>query len=74
MKLIKNGKMVLNGKYTEQELEDKLLTALEIIVDKKVNTWCVCWAELEEYNTKYVNQEWRRLTEEEYKLLKEIAQ
>lgn len=37
MKYIKNGKLVLNGTMMACELEEKLLRALEIIIDKDVN-------------------------------------
>lgn len=37
MKWIKNGKLVLNGTKSEQELQDWLNKGLELIVDKRVD-------------------------------------
>ena len=50
----------------------KKLKALDIITKKKVNVWCVSRVSLEDYNTKFVNQDWRILTQEEYDLLREV--
>ena len=52
---------------------NKKLKALEIVKKKLVNVWCVSMVSLEEYNNKFVNQEWRKLTQEEYDLLKEVV-
>ena len=81
MKYIKNGKVVLDGTIKECDLEEKLLRVLEIIVDKKVNIdWL--WYCFEIFNdndgiiayndTRGDNDD--NLTENEYKLIKEITQ
>lgn len=50
----------------------KKLKAFDIIKEKKVNVWCISMVSLEKYNTNFVNQDWRKLTQEEYELLKEV--
>ena len=81
MKYIKNGKVILDGTIKECDLEEKLLKALEIIIDKKVNVdWL--WYCFEIYSDIdglfYYNQTRGDndddLSKEEYQLIKEIAQ
>lgn len=86
MKYIKNGKVVLTGEYRKCDLEETLLRALEIIVEKRVdiNLFMLCYeAQKETKNAnglKYYNQNQcsalydGKLTQEEYELLKEILQ
>lgn len=37
MKKIKNGKLVLDGTITQNELQDKVNKAFEIVIEKNVN-------------------------------------
>ena len=73
MKYIKNGKVVLDGTIKECDLEEKLLRALEIIVDKHPDLLVV-----ETKNTLYEYFLYARigkmLTQKEFDLLKEITQ
>ena len=82
MKKIKNGKLVLDGTITQNELQDKVNKAFEIVVDKNVDTFflkvvissCKVYSierQVREYN-ECCNNPKNHLTEEEYKLLKEI--
>lgn len=82
MKKIKNGKLVLDGTITQNELQDKVNKAFEIVVEKNVNliflkvviSSCKVYSikrQVEQYNNCYTNPN-NHLTEEEYKLLKEI--
>ena len=71
MTYIKNGKIVLDGTIKECDLEEKLLRALEIIVDKEVNIHCLIYSNtLKEYNDTFIKQ--YKLTQEQYDSLKEI--
>ena len=83
MKLIKNGKVVLNGTRTQEETEELLFRALEIIVEKGLSTnelWFIkndkSWEEYTEimkeiyFDDSYVEKNLK--TQEEYNLLKEI--
>lgn len=83
MKKIKNGKLVLDGTITQNELQDKVNKAFEIVVEKNVNILflrCVIVScknntirkQVIEYNNCCTNPKRNKLTEEEYKLLKEI--
>lgn len=76
MKYIKNGKLVLNGEMQECDLEDKLLKALELIVNKRVNYF----DEIQKIKTysQYLKkydylEDCFILNEAEWKLLKELA-
>lgn len=82
MKKIKNGKLVLDGTITQNELQDKVNKAFEIVVEKNVDTFflkvvistCNVYSverQVREYNESCNNPK-NHLTEEEYKLLKEI--
>lgn len=82
MKKIKDGKLVLDGTITQNELQDKINKAFEIVVEKNVNilflkiviTTCAVYSienQVREYNECCDNPK-NHLTEEEYKLLKEI--
>lgn len=82
MKKIKNGKLVLDGTITKNELQDKVNKAFEIVIDKNVNiiflkvviSSCKVYSierQVREYN-ECCNNPKNYLTEEEYKLLKEI--
>ena len=79
MKYIKNGKVVLDGTIKECDLEEKLLKALEIIVDKRVNLLEISTsANYETYREFFNKWNWYGeydefvITEKEYELLKEI--
>lgn len=82
MKKIKDGKLVLDGTITQNELQDKVNKAFEIVIEKNVNilflkvviSSCKVYAierQVREYNESCNNPK-NYLTEEEYKLLKEI--
>lgn len=82
MKKIKDGKLVLDGTITQNELQDKINKAFEIVVEKNVNilflkvviSSCKVYSverQVREYN-ECCNNPKNHLTEEEYKLLKEI--
>ena len=82
MKKIKNGKLVLDGTITQNELQDKVNKAFEIVIEKNVDTFflkvvigsCKVYSierQVREYN-ECCNNPKNHLTEEEYKLLKEI--
>lgn len=82
MKKIKNGKLVLDGTITQNELQDKVNKAFEIVVEKNVNiiflkvviSTCKVYSvkrQVREYN-ECCNNPKNCLTKEEYKLLKEI--
>ena len=76
MEYIKGGKLVLNGKYNEQELEDMLLKALELIVNKRVDFFeeIIKMQDYEDYDSNYSYLEDRFfLSESEWNLLKEIS-
>ena len=76
MEYIKGGKLVLNGKYNEQELEDMLLKALELIVNKRVDFFeeVIKMQDYEDYTSNYSYLEDRFfLSESEWNLLKEIS-
>jgi len=82
MKKIKDGKLVLDGTITKNELQDKVNKAFEIVVEKNVDTFflkvvissCKVYSiekQVREYNESCNNPK-NCLTIEEYKLLKEI--
>ena len=82
MKNIKNGKLVLDGTITQNELQDKVNKAFEIVVEKNVNIFFLktiisshkihsIEKQVRRYNEYCIDPK-NRLTEEEYKLLKEI--
>ncbi len=82
MKKIKDGKLVLDGTITQNELQDKVNKAFEIVIEKNVDTFflkvvissCKVYSierQVREYNESCNNPK-NHLTEEEYKLLKEI--
>ena len=68
MKYIKNGTIQLDGTIRECDLEEKLLKALEIIIDKKVNVSLLQYYK----NPKRYNQLFEPLTQQEFDLIKEI--
>lgn len=68
MKLIKNGKIVLNGTRTEQETEDLLLAGLEIIV----NTMQISVYEIDNTPILVIGNNIIRITRQKYDILKEI--
>ena len=81
MKKIKNGKLVLDGTITQNELQDKINKAFEIVVDKNVNilflkiviSCCKNYTienQVKEYNN--CCKEEKHLTVEEYLNIKEI--
>lgn len=73
MKYIKNGKVMLDGTIKECDLEEKLLRALEIIVDKQVNIeYIKCCDIYEQY--KVICSYWNEITRADFNLLKEITQ
>ena len=76
MKYIKNGKVVLDGTMKECDLEEKLLNALEIIVDKKVDLFAISVLGLGEYNSlmEYQQRKQDMLMISEYREIKEITQ
>ena len=82
MKKIKNDKLVLDGTITQSELQDKVNKAFEIVVEKNVNILFLktiissrkaysIEKQVRRYNEYCIDVK-NRLTEEEYKLLKEI--
>lgn len=73
MELIKNGKIVLNGKLTEQETEDLLLAAFEIIVDKKVNIKALTKSKNVLCYNMWTSNESEELTQKEYDLIKGVC-
>ena len=73
MKLVSNGKIVLNGTYTEEDMEYLLLKGLEIIVDKQVDLYLLKHSDsVQEYND--MRKEEFKLTTLQYEVVKEIAQ
>ena len=71
MKLVKNGKIVLDGTLKEEDLEHLLLKALEIIVDKCVDIWIVRNTNsYTEYNDMRSSD--KQLTEMQFNIVKEI--
>ena len=73
MKYIKNGKIVLNGTMKEQDLEDKLLKALEIIVDKEINIARLKFTKTaQEYNKEYPVKVSELISQRQFELVKEI--
>lgn len=74
MNLLKNGKIVLDGTRTEQETEDLLLAALELIIDKNVNIILAKnFKKASQYNL-YRGLGQKPLKGTEFKILKEILQ
>ena len=73
MKYIKNGKVVLDGTIKECDLEEKLLRALEIIVDKEPDLMIITTKDTL-YDYFLYARTGRMLTQTEFDLLKEIAQ
>ena len=73
MELIKNGKLVLNGTLTEQETENLLFQALEIIVNKKVNVKALVKSKNVLCYNMWTSNEEEELTQKEYDLLKEVC-
>lgn len=75
MKYIKNGKVVLDGTIKECDLEEKLLRALEIIVDKRVDLFPISILSLGEYNSlmEYQQRKQDVLMISEYRTIKEIT-
>ena len=73
MKYIKNGKIVLNGTIKEQDLEDKLLKALEIIVDKEVNIARIKVSKTaQDYNREYPFNIRELISQKQFEIVKEI--
>lgn len=73
MKLVSNGKVVLNGTYTEEDLNYLCLKALEIIVDKQVDLYLLKHSDsVQDYND--MRKEEFKLTTLQYEVVKEIAQ
>lgn len=73
MELIKNGKLVLNGTLTEQETENLLFQALEIIVNKKVNVKALVKSKNVLCYNMWTSNEEEELTQKEYDLLKGVC-
>lgn len=73
MELIKNGKLVLNGTLTEQETENLLFQALEIIVNKKVNIKALVKSKNVLCYNMWTSNEEEELTQKEYDLLKGVC-
>lgn len=75
---LKNQRMFVgNLEYEIKPLFDKTiekkLKALEIIIEKRVNVWAIVMTKnVDEYNFSIVNEIAKKLTQEEYKLLKGI--
>lgn len=59
-------------KWTEIEIIEKSLKALEIIKEKLVNLFIVAHTDSKEAYNDMVSEHWRELTQEEYDLLKEV--
>lgn len=79
MKKIKDGKLVLDGTITQNELQDKVNKAFEIVVDKDVNTgFLLKCKSVDEYNDMcdYIARNDGMyvacLTPKEFDLLKEV--
>lgn len=75
MKLIKNGKLVLNGTRTEEETEQLCLKALEIVIDRKADLLGLLWVDnVEDYNCYIVfSDEERTLTKAQFELVRLVA-
>ena len=73
MELIKNGKLVLNGTLTEQETENLLFQAVEIIVNKKVNVKALVKSKNVLCYNMWTSNEEEELTQKEYDLLKGVC-
>lgn len=73
MKYIKNGKVVLDGTIKECDLEEKLLRALEIIIDKEPDLMIIKTKDTL-YDYFLYTRTGCMLTQNEFDLLREIAQ
>ena len=72
MKMIKNGKIVLDGTLKEEDLEHLLLRALEIVVDKNVDVWILKHTNTySEYND--MRNPENHLSEMQFNIVKEIT-
>lgn len=72
MRYIKNGKVVLDGTMTEQELEDKLFATLEVIINKKVNIALIEMSHNVSYYNFWKKSYAQKLLKKEFKAIKEI--